>query len=417
MLTTAIKLRIVGFLVLGAVVMAYMATTYADLGRYVGLRDHYRVRAELAETGGLFTGAKVTYRGVSVGRVAGIELTGTGVEAELHIEDDAPRVPADLTAEVASLSAVGEQYLDLRPTSATGPYLTDGSVIPRAATSTPPPVTDAISSLDDLAASVNLDALRTVVDELGQTFAGRGEDLQILLDTSSAFLDSAHEALPATTALITDAESVLRTQSEEGESLRAFARGTRELAAQLKESDPDLRRLIDRTPGAVTQVSALLRDVDPHLSVVLANLTTTSEVLLTRQRGVEELLVQAPRAVAAAATAVDGDGLRLGMTVTFFAPLPCTDGYGGTVYRNGLDTSKAPPLNTAARCTAPPGSGQNVRGSANAPSGGPLPEPAIPGALASRDDSGSGGGPGGGGPRTGESPRDLGGLLGLGDGR
>ncbi|MCX2968337.1 MULTISPECIES: MCE family protein [Streptomyces] len=401
MLTTATKLKNLAFLVIGTLAVAYLGAVYADLGRFVGLPDHYRVQVELAETGGLFTGAKVTYRGVSVGRVAAIDLTDTAVVAELHIDDDAPRVPADLTAEVAALSAVGEQYLDLVPATDVGPYLADGAVIDRQDTTTPAHVTEMLTSLDALVASVDTASLRTVVDELGQAFDGRGDDVATLLDTSGEFLAAADEALPATTALITDAETVLRTQSEEGEALRSFAAGTKELAAELRDHDSDLRRLISATPGAVNQVTALLRDVDPGLSVVLANLTTTSELLVTRQRGVEELLIQAPRAVAAAATAVTQEGdLRLGMALTFFAPLPCTAGYEDTVLRNGLDTSPAPPLNTDARCTAPPGSGQNVRGSANAPDGGPVPDPVRPGAAGAPDPSG-------------EGPRDLGGLLGL----
>jgi phospholipid/cholesterol/gamma-HCH transport system substrate-binding protein len=67
------------------------------------------------------------------------------------------------------------------------------------------------------------------------------------------------------------------------------------------------------------------------------------------------------------------------MALTFFSPLPCTAGYGGTVYRNGLDTSPPPPLNTSASCTLPASSGTDVRGSANAPSGGGVPAAAQPG--------------------------------------
>ncbi len=121
-----------------------------------------------------------------------------------------------------------------------------------------------------------------------------------------------------------------------------------------------------------TQVSGVLRDLDPSLGVVLANLLTTSEVAVTRQRGTEELLVKYPAAVAAGATAVDGGKVNFGMAVTFFKPLPCTTGYGGTRYRNGLDLGTAPPLNTGAACTAPASSGKNVRGSGNAPKGGPV---------------------------------------------
>ncbi|CAM5474129.1 hypothetical protein SBADM41S_08483 [Streptomyces badius] len=74
-----------------------------------------------------------------MGRVGPIELTEDGVEAELRIEKDDPRIPDSLTAVVANLSAVGEQYVDLRPTRAEGPFLGNGSVIDEADTTVPAP--------------------------------------------------------------------------------------------------------------------------------------------------------------------------------------------------------------------------------------------------------------------------------------
>ncbi|MEV8314677.1 MlaD family protein [Streptomyces sp. NPDC059900] len=402
MLTRSTHLKNIAFLVLGVFVLAYIATTYADLGRYVGARDYYTVKVQLARTGGLFSHGNVTYRGVDVGRVEAVELTPDGVEARVRINDSAPKIPSDLEAKVANLSAVGEQYLDLSPRTDGGPYLADGSVVPRGATHTPAPVTDVLTSVDRLASSVDTAALRTVVDELGKSFEGRGQDLQILIDTSSEFIRAAKKSLPATTRLLIDGETVLRTQNEQSAALKSFASGTAELAAQLKKSDPDLRRLIAQTPQAATQFTALLQDTDPGLSVVLANLVTTSELLVTRQRGTRELMVRIPQVASTGATAIGPDGVRFGMVTTFFKPLPCTAGYGGTTYRNGLDTSPAP-ANTKAACTAGPGSGQNVRGSGNAPRGG-VPEPARPGS----------GGPGQS-QSAAEGPDDLGGLLGMGE--
>ncbi|MGW7518093.1 MCE family protein [Streptomyces sp. NPDC054796] len=418
MLTLGVHVKNLVFLVLGVLVLGYLGVTYADLGRYVGVRDYYRVRVELGRTGGLFTNANVTYRGVDVGRVGPLELTSHGVEAELHIDNSAPPVPADLTARVASLSAVGEQYIDLLPRTDEGPYLEDGSVVPRQATTTPEPVTEMLTSVDDLASSVPLDSLRTTVDELGLAFNGQGENLQKLLDTSSEFIEAADEAAPETTELLVDAETVLRTQNEEGEALRSFASGTRELARQLADSDADVERVISDAPGAADQVRGVLNDLDPDVSVLLANLTTTSELLHTRQRGMDELLVRVPEVAAAGASVVSEGKLRMGLAATFFEPLPCTSGYGGTTYRNGLDTSPAPPANTGARCASSPGSGKNVRGSANAPGGGALPAPAVPGSPRARggapdDGRGAVGSPGlPGGERSGMS-----GLLGLGGGR
>ncbi|RPK88652.1 MULTISPECIES: MlaD family protein [Streptomyces] len=410
MITPAIRLKNLAFLVIAVLVLGYLGVRYADLGHYVGLRSYYTVTVQLPQTGGLYTHSNVTYRGVSVGRVGPIELTEEGVEAELRIEKDAPPIPDSLTAVVANLSAVGEQYVDLRPTRKDGPFLGDGSVIDEADTTIPAPPTDVLTSVDDLASSVDLESLRTVVEEFGAAFEGRGDDLQVLLDTGGDFIEAADKALPVTTRLMADGERVLRTQAEQGQALRGFASGAKELAAELKGSDGDLRRLIATTPDAAVQISGLLRDVDPAFGVVVANLLTTSEVAVTRQRGLEELLVKLPAVAAAGASAVDDDGARFGMSVTFFEPLPCTAGYGGTVYRNGLDTSAGPAVNTAARCTSSPGTGINVRGSANAPKGGPVPKPAVPGSMKL---------PGAvdGGPATARPPAEgMAGLLGLGGG-
>ncbi|MER7695960.1 MULTISPECIES: MlaD family protein [unclassified Streptomyces] len=410
MITLAIRLKNLAFLVIAVLVLGYLGVRYADLGHYVGLRSYYTVTVQLPQTGGLYTHSNVTYRGVSVGRVGPIDLTDEGVEAQLRIEKDAPPIPDSLTAVVANLSAVGEQYVDLRPTRADGPYLGNGSVIDEADTTIPAPPTDVLTSVDSLASSVDLESLRTVVEEFGAAFEGRGDDLQVLLDTGGDFVEAADKALPVTTRLMADGERVLRTQAEQGQALKGFASGAKELAAELKGSDADLRRLIATTPDAATQISGLLRDVDPAFGVVVANLLTTSEVAVTRQRGLEELLVKLPAVAAAGASAVDEDGARFGMSVTFFEPLPCTAGYGGTVYRNGLDTSDGPAVNTAARCTSAPGTGVNVRGSANAPKGGPVPKPAVPGSMKL---------PGavGGDATTARPPAEgMAGLLGLGGG-
>ncbi|MGA5869221.1 MCE family protein [Streptomyces cinereoruber] len=423
MITRTVRLKNLAFLVIAVLVLGFVGIRYADLGRHVGVADHYTVKVHLARTGGLFTHSDVTYRGVSVGRVGDIGLTAEGVVAELRIKKSAPRIPADAKAVVAGLSAVGEQYIDLRPESDGGPYLADGARIEQTDTQVPAPVTDVLASMNDLTTSVPLDSLRTVVDEFGKAFEGHGDDLQALLDNGSAFVQAADQALPSTVRLINDGEVVLRTQADESRAIRGFATGARDLAAALKGSDADLRRVLTVTPDAAGQVSGLLRDLDPSLSVVLANLLTTSEVAVTRQRGIEELLVKYPAAVSAGATAVDGGKVNFGMAVTFFKPLPCTSGYGGTRYRNGLDLGTAPALNTGAACTGSAAAGINVRGSAHAPKGGPVPAPAKPGSLPSGS---TGGGtadpqrqslPGALAlPGQDGGPTDMAGLLGLGTG-
>ncbi|CAO0833758.1 Mce/MlaD domain-containing protein OS=Streptomyces microflavus OX=1919 GN=Smic_71520 PE=4 SV=1 [Streptomyces microflavus] len=209
MITPAIRLKNIAFLVVAVLVLGYLGVRYAGLGHYVGLRSYYTVTVQLPQTGGLYTHSNVTYRGVSVGRVGPIELTGDGVEAELRIEKDTPPIPDSLQAVVANLSAVGEQYVDLRPTRSDGPYLGNGSVIDEADTTLPAPPTTVLTSVNDFASSVDLEHLRTVVEEFGTAFEGRGDDLQVLLDSGSEFIGAADRALPVTTRLMADGETVL----------------------------------------------------------------------------------------------------------------------------------------------------------------------------------------------------------------
>jgi phospholipid/cholesterol/gamma-HCH transport system substrate-binding protein len=378
MLTRSIKLKLAAFAVIGVLVLGFAAVHYANFGRYLGLRGYYVVRVDLAQGGGLYPGADVTYRGVSVGRVGAMRLTATGIEADLDISDSAPPIPARLHAAVADLSAVGEQYLDLRPDTAAGPYLAGGSVIPASATQLPLPVTGLLTSINGLATSLPLGTLRALTDELATGFGGQGANVRAIVDGNGALARAANAALPQTITLIRDGRTVLATQIAESGALDSFGKSALLLARQLDTSNASLRTLIIEAPQAAAQVANLLAESNPSLGVLIANLLTTSEVTLSRGKALDELLSALPADVAIGSTVITSTGARFGVALTFFSPLPCTAGYGGTAYRNGLDTSPAA-LNTSAQCAAAASSGIDVRGSAHAPSGGGVPAAVQPG--------------------------------------
>jgi phospholipid/cholesterol/gamma-HCH transport system substrate-binding protein len=382
MLTRGTKIKLVAFAVVAVVVLAFTAVRYANLGRYIGLTGYYTVKMELPNAGGLFSNADVTYRGVSIGRVGTMALTPNGIVVDLNLSNSAPKVPAaDLQATVADLSAVGEEYVNLRPQTDSGPYLASGSVIPQSNTQIPPPITNVLTSTNTLVTSVPQQSLRQLVAELGNAFAGQGPNLQVLLDSSSTLTHAAILDIPQSNKLITDGQTVLATQAADTAAIESFGRSASLLASQLASADSDLSRLIVNTPQAALQLSQLLRDNNFGLSAVIANLLTASNVTLTRQAALQEMLSGLPAAVAAGSTVINLHGANFGLALTFFTPLPCTAGYGGTVYRNGLDTSPGRPMNTGASCTLPASSGVDVRGSAHAPSGGGVPPAASAGAL------------------------------------
>ena len=174
MITRKTKLQLLAFATIALLGMSYVGFNYVGLDRAL-LGSGYDVAADFEDSGGIFVNAEVTYRGVSVGRVTDMQLVDEGVRVTLTIEPDAPSIPVDTDAVVATRSAVGEQYVDLRPAADDGPYLTDGSVIPRSRTAIPIPVEQLLLSMDEFITSLDPESLRILVEELGTAFAGAGD--------------------------------------------------------------------------------------------------------------------------------------------------------------------------------------------------------------------------------------------------
>ncbi len=342
MLTRATRIKLVVFAVLTVLVVGYTGIHYAKLGRFVGLRGYYVVKLNLANAGGLFQNADVDYRGVSIGRVGALSLTATGVQASLDISDSAPPIPAQLKASVADLSAVGEQYVDLRPQTDQGPYLTSGSVIPQRDTQLPLPVTTVLENINQLATSVPLrraasgdQRSRHRVRRPGrQPPAARRRQLQ----PGQGLLA---RACPGRSRSSTPPAPCCAPRSARPRRSTPSAPAPGSSPRTLAASNADIRKLIVQGPRAATQVAGLLTDNNPGLAVMIANLLTTSELTATRGSALAELLSALPADIAAGSTVITSGGANFGIALTFFDPLPCTAGYGGTVYRNGLDTSPA----------------------------------------------------------------------------
>jgi phospholipid/cholesterol/gamma-HCH transport system substrate-binding protein len=339
--------------------------------RYVGLYDRvaggqYLVSADFAQSGGIFVGSEVSYRGVAVGRVEKLRLSSDGVVVDARIKRGVT-IPRDTRVVVENRSAVGEQYLDFQPRSEAGPVLRDGDTVPRQDTGYPLRVDSLLLHLDQTVNSVDHDDLRTVVDELGRGFADGGQDLQRLIDSGDALTRAATEALPETKKLLDDGRIVLDTQRDTSGQVKVFASNFADLSETLKASDGDLRLVLDRGVVASRELETLIRENQGSLAALLANLITIGQVTTSHVDGIEQLLVTYPDVVAGGYTVIPGDGTaHFGLALAQDPPV-CEQGYGGTRRTDPHQTSGLPPLNSAARCTAPRGSGTSVRGAQNAP--------------------------------------------------
>jgi phospholipid/cholesterol/gamma-HCH transport system substrate-binding protein len=330
-ITRSTKLKLLAFVTLAVVGMAYLGFKYVGLDRAL-LGGGYEVAAEFEESGGIFVNAEVTYRGSEVGRVTDMELIDDGVRVTLRIDPGSEPIPADTDAVVATRSAVGEQYVVLRPSSESEPYLEDGSVIAMDRTSGPVPVEQMLLNLDEFVGSIDQENLRIVIEELGRAFEGSGDDLGRLVDNGDLLLARAQESLPETLALITDGRTVLETQNDSRSAIRQWAADLRLFTDTLVDMDPDLRRILVTAPDAGQALQDLVENAGPGLGSLVRNLDILNKVQIPRLDGIQQMLVTYPDAVTGGFTVVrrDEDGeLRshFGFVLNAGEPHSCTTGY------------------------------------------------------------------------------------------
>ena len=370
MLTRFVRTQLVLFTIASIVGVAVMVFAYIQLPTLLGI-GRLTVTMELPATGGLYQFANVTYRGVQIGKVREVRLTEDGAEATLSL-DTSPKVPADLVAEVRSVSAVGEQYVDLRPRTDSGPYLENGARIARSDTTIPQQVGPMLDQLSALVDSLPKDRIPDLLDETFLAFNGAGPDFASLLDSASTVTEDLSGVSGETRALVDDSSPLLESQAETADAIRTWARSLNGISAQVVQNDPEVRAILQQGPGFAQEVSGLLDGVKPTLPVLLANLTTVGQILVTYNPSIEQLLVLFPSIIAAQQSfglpRNNPTGLPSGdFALTISDPNPCTVGFlPPSQWRSPEDTTT---LDTpdGLYCKLPQDSPMNVRGARNYP--------------------------------------------------
>lgn len=364
MITNGIKVRLMAFLVLSAVGIVYVTASYLGfVDKVLGRRLDLHVT--LPASAGLYVGSEVTDRGVKIGKVSGMHVIPKGVRVDLQLKQGT-KVPLDAPVYVHNLSAVGEQYLDFEPTSTDGPFATEGDTIRGSRQSLPVDEGDLLVQLNQLVHSVNRNDLRTVIAELGAMFRDTGHPLQSLIDNGDTFIRTAQANQADTVRLLDNGLRVLRTQQRQGDNIRSFARDLADVTGALRRSDGDVRGLVDRGGSSTREVQSMLRELEPTLPVLLANLVTVNQVVTPRLSAVEQLLVTFPRMIASGFTGTPGDGFGHINLQLAGSPQPCRRGYlPPNRWREGDDLTDAPVYQKAHCASGPP---YNMRGSKYAPS-------------------------------------------------
>jgi len=330
MLTRFVRTQLVIFAVASVIGMTAMVIGYMQVPVLLGI-GRMTVTLELPATGGLYRFSNVTYRGVQVGKVTAIEPTRDGVLVTMSLDRSA-RIPADLQANVRSVSAVGEQYVDLVPRTDDGPFLADGSVITAEQASLPQPVGPMLDQLSAMVDSIPTGKLSALLDESFTALNGTGTDLGALFDSSSRLAAGLREHAEQSRTLIDDSAPLLDGQAESAAAIRTWAAGLAGITDRLAARDNEIRTILRDGPGTADAATRLMREVEPTLPVLLANLTTVGQVAVTYHPSIEQLLVLLPPYLAATQSYGSSLNNPTGMALSEFSltlgdPPACTVGF------------------------------------------------------------------------------------------
>lgn len=370
-LSKFVKIQLIIFAVLTVIALITMGVVYMRLPALVGI-GRYSVAVELPTSGGLYSSANVTYRGSTIGTVTDVTPTGGGARATLNL-DSSVSIPVSAEAQVHSRSAIGEQYLDFVPSSLEGPFLEDGALVPMSQTSVPQDIGPMIDTLNASLTSIPQQQLSALIDETHTAFEDSGPALQRILNGSDRVLDQAYTDADATTTLINDAAPFLDSQTVSSPAIREWVANLAGAVQQVEANDQHVRHILETSPAAAREASALFQQLHPTAPLLAANLTSLGQVAVTYNQSLEQLLVLLPASVSALKTINVPDqgtsnGAFLDFNLNLNAPPPCTTGFlPASERRDGSAVDAPTRTSDPIFCAVPQDSSVAVRGARNLP--------------------------------------------------
>lgn len=271
--------------------------------------QRFQVTVVLARAGGIYPTADVTYRGVAVGKVVGLQLTPSNVLAKIAI-DPSVRIPAESAAQVKELSAIGEQYLDLVPGEAGGGWLHNGSVIPVGRTSVPTSIDSTLIDFSQLLRSVNAEDIRTFNQFLASGVTDTGDALRGVIVNGQNLVNALEAAEPATEQLIVGGNKVLTTAQATANQFSDFARSLNQLTGQLRVSNGDFQSLLANGVAFENQYNQLLAQNGSALTGLINSSATNFDTAFARNPAIQALFQALPMFANDLASVTSGDQIR-----------------------------------------------------------------------------------------------------------
>lgn len=241
------------------VAVALLGLLTAACGVFGSGNGSIRITASFDDVGDLVRDHSVRFNDFVVGRIQNVELDEDNRARVTMSIQRRHQIPANIRAEIAQTSVLGERYVALVPSGdETECCLTDGTEIEDTAVRTD--LEDLIASGSDLLAEVSSEAVATTIRTGAEAFGGREQLIGAFIDDVNALVSTFEENSDDLLALIDSLDNVTAAYAPNAPQNAAALTDLRTAAAALEELDEQLLDTLDDVSALSGEATDFLRE-------------------------------------------------------------------------------------------------------------------------------------------------------------
>ncbi|OBK58783.1 MCE-family protein MCE1A [Mycobacterium gordonae] len=268
--------------------IALVALTLVLSALYWQFRGNFTPKTKLtmvAPRAGLVMdpGAKVTYNGVQIGRVAEIsEITRDGVPAAQFVLDIFPKyipqIPANVAAEIKATTVFGNKYVSLSSPKTPAPqHITPSVVID--ATKVTTEFNTLFQTLTAIAEKVDPVKLNLTLSAAGLALAGLGDKFGESLTNGNAILDDLNPQLPAARRDVQRLAALGDVYADAAPDLLAALDAAATTSRTVSQQRNDFDAALLAAAGFADTATPVFQRSGPYLARGAADLLPTAQLL------------------------------------------------------------------------------------------------------------------------------------------
>lgn len=223
--------------------------------------------------------AKVTMRGVEVGRVASIEHTPAGAVLHLDMQPGQMQlIPSNARVAIESTTVFGAKFVDIVvPDDPSSVPMQEGAVI--AADNVTVEFNTVFEHLSDVLAQIQPEKLNATLGALSEALNGRGDALGAALAEADAYLVEMNPSLPQLQADLVSAAQVTDVYADTASDLMTTIGNAIDVGNTVVDEQQQLDLLLMNLTGLANTGRDVLGENETQLTTALDSLSRTTGLL------------------------------------------------------------------------------------------------------------------------------------------